>query len=207
MHGDIRVKSSKGQGSTFEFDVTNKVNPDTKLIVLENDLSALSILIIDDTRTALTATKNQLQAWDATCFCANNTEEALQIINDQGANTFDKVMVDNSLMAEDKALKPSASTAILLVVDNEINREIAQGIINDLGLECATAENGSDALSKLESYAMSEAKELCIKAGMNDYLSKPVDTVSLQYQIWDEAAALRRMRNKPERLLVMAICS
>jgi CheY-like chemotaxis protein len=39
------------------------------------------------------------------------------------------------------------------VDDNEINRQTAQAIINDLVLECVTAENASDALSKLESYA------------------------------------------------------
>ncbi|MFT4721794.1 MAG: CheY-like chemotaxis protein [Candidatus Azotimanducaceae bacterium] len=57
-----------------------------------------------------------------------------------------------ALPSDDDALKPFAGTAILWVDDNETNREIARGIINDLGLECVTAVNGSDALSKLESY-------------------------------------------------------
>ena len=37
--------------------------------------------------------------------------------------------------------------------DNEINRQTSQGIINDIELECVTAENDRDALSKLESYS------------------------------------------------------
>lgn len=37
--------------------------------------------------------------------------------------------------------------------DNEINRQTAQGIINDLAPECVAGENASGAPSKLESYA------------------------------------------------------
>jgi two-component system sensor histidine kinase/response regulator len=384
MQGTIRVKSKKGRGSTFEFKIPAKVSPNATNIPRVVDLSALSILIIDDNLTALATMRRQLQTWGAECFTANSTDEALQILSDQGADTFDRVIIDNSLFAtgnnllvpenslfaagsnlfveENKALsstlsaafgvppktilvmvppsflelgtaqeiestmllykpvtprsldraitavfsahnpidflhersvladhknalQPFAGAAVLVVDDNAINREIAQGIINDLGLKCVTAENGSDALSKLETQsedsdfnyfgvvlmdcqmpvmdgytateqirndrvgalnarvpivamtanAMSEAKELCFKAGMNDYLSKPIDEAALTDKLvrwltfsakerlivvnskacdpptsqptklpaWDEAGALRRMRNKPERLMVM----
>ena len=333
MKGAIRVQSKKGQGSTFEFELTTKVSQRTAKKLFVSDLLALSILIIDDNLTALGTTKSQLQTWGALCFTANIIDEALQIISNQSADSFDRVMIDSSLFAtgdrlrvpennlfaagsnlyleENKAfsahnaiddsralstspnakrgLEPFAGTAILVVDDNEINREIAQDIINDLGFVCGTAENGSDALSELENHAkrknynhvgvvlvdcqvpvmdgytatehirdfragalnarvpviamtanaMSEAKDLCFKAGMNDYLSKPIDEAALidklvrwltfcveeklieldqrtadshapqpthpaQLPVWDEAGALRRMRNKPERLLVMA---
>jgi PleD family two-component response regulator len=113
---------------------------------------------------------------------ANNKKEARQANNDRGAEhhtessallykpatplNLDRAMSNaipeqkpidlkhqrTALSSDDNALQPFAGTAILLVDDNEINRKIAQGIINNLGLECVTAENGSDALSKLESY-------------------------------------------------------
>jgi hypothetical protein len=59
-------------------------------------------LDLRDMGAALTATKNQLQAWNATCFCANNTEETLQITKHQRA----------ALPSDDNALQPFAGTAI-----------------------------------------------------------------------------------------------
>jgi hypothetical protein len=98
---------------------------------------------------ALTATKKPMTSMECNMLlcqqhiCANNTEETLQITNHQRA----------ALPSDDNALQPFAGTAKLLGDDNEINRQTAQGIINDLALECVTAENASDARSKLESYA------------------------------------------------------
>lgn len=59
---------------------------------------------------------------------------------------------------------------VLLVEDNEINREIAEVILTEMGLEVETAPDGADAV------AMEEDKENALAGGMNAHPVKPIDT-------------------------------
>jgi len=106
---------------------------------------------------------------------------------------------------------------VLLVEDNEINREVILALLKDTGLEEDTVVNGKEALEKvkekeydlilmdvqmpvmdgltatkemrdkgiktpivaLTAHAMKEEAERCLKAGMNEHLSKPVDVKKL----------------------------
>ncbi len=114
-------------------------------------------------------------------------------------------------------------TRVLLVEDNEVNRELATEVLRRHGLIVDTAENGQEALDKLEeqSYELilmdiqmpvmdgyeatkhirsklglvrlpiialtasssSSVREKCIEAGMDDYLSKPIDIHELMEMI------------------------
>ena len=125
---------------------------------------------------------------------------------------------------------------VLLVEDNPINQKVAQSLINMLGLECETADNGELALQRMaaggldlvlmdcqmpikDGYsatrewrqietarsltplpiiamtanAMAGDRQKCLDAGMDDYLSKPVDRRLL------ELCLARWLQRSPQR--------
>lgn len=125
----------------------------------------------------------------------------------------------------------SPTFKLLLVDDNEINREVALGLLEDFGVEAETAENGKEAIEKLQAaqspYLLilmdcqmpvmdgfsasrkiregaagdiykkipiialtanvtAKDRENCTQAGMDDFLTKPIDPSALEasIQLW-----------------------
>ena len=96
MGGGISLVSEEGKGSQFIFDITLKEGKVDKSALLDEDLSALRILIIDDyalTRDLLTSI---LSRHDISCDAVPSAEEALDIL-EEGKNTYDACLVDYSL--------------------------------------------------------------------------------------------------------------
>jgi two-component system sensor histidine kinase/response regulator len=116
-------------------------------------------------------------------------------------------------------LAPIRGARVLLVEDNELNREVALGLIEDAQLFLDTAENGAIAVQKINhqeydlvlmdmqmpvmdgvtatkairsdprfqslpiiamtANAMDRDRQICLEAGMNDHLAKPIDPQKL----------------------------
>lgn len=140
----------------------------------------------------------------------------------------DFISVSSSSIPPKRQLLTKKICRVLLVEDNPINQEVAQGLLQDMGLTVALANNGNEAIRTLttspkdippfqailmdcqmpvmDGYeatrqirngasgteyqnipiiamtanAMTGDKEKCLRAGMNDYVSKPIDPDTLE---------------------------
>ncbi|RZI83953.1 MAG: response regulator [Rubrivivax sp.] len=122
--------------------------------------------------------------------------------------------------AQGGAVTHRLGARVLVVEDNAINREVAQGMLNAVGMEVELAVDGLDALTRVQAQAydlifmdmqmpvmngieatkairalpgwadipivamtanaFGEDRRICLEAGMNDFLTKPVDMDTLR---------------------------
>ncbi len=83
MGGEIKVKSTVGQGTTFSFTITTKVGHEEKRQYASFNTSANEgkhILVVDDNSTNLSILKSQLELWKLVPTLAKSGEEALNMI-------------------------------------------------------------------------------------------------------------------------------
>ena len=158
MDGDIGVDSLEGQGSTFWFTIPlAEVNDTDKLVNLYDEKSGLSnealqtdlrLLAVDDHPVNQTFVRKLLKKLGFNHVdLAENVQEALNMIE---KNTYDIVLMDCQM----PELDGYQATTLL--------RQREEGTDTHLPVIALTAN------------AMMGDKEKCLKAGMDDYLSKPI---------------------------------
>jgi PAS domain S-box-containing protein len=168
MGGKIAVESEAGKGSAFSFDLTfqkssKSQNEDRIPAPLEkNALEGIRILLAEDNPTNQQLTKLFLNKWGADVDCADNGKIAVEKIKE---NKYDLVLMDLQ-MPEMNGYEA-----------NEIIR--SKYSLSELPVIAVTA------------YASAEDKMKVFKSGMNDFITKPIDTNEMYEKI------LKNVNRKP----------
>ncbi len=162
--GSIAVQSELGIGSVFTFNLKFKKNMPSSLdkmdIVEENrmveNFSGLKILLVEDNLLNQILAKKVLTDWNWEVEVAENGLIALEKI---GNGRFDVILMDIQMPEMD---------------GYETTRAIRR----------MSKESGCQVpIIAMTAHAMSGEAQKCIKAGMNDYISKPFDTKVLHSKI------------------------
>ncbi|MCP4130552.1 MAG: response regulator [bacterium] len=160
MGGEIRVSSKPGQGSTFSFNVylqhSEKPDPAKNEIpeLREEQNQPLRILVAEDNavnaRLAL-ITLGKLN------HQAENVTNGIEVLETVAHKHFDLILMDIEMPKMD-----GLEAAI----------KIRQGEAGE--------KQASIPIIAMTAHATIEVKEECLKAGMNDYVSKPINISSLE---------------------------
>ena len=172
MGTQLEVKSTYGKGSTFSFSLEQTVRDWEEIGTREEAQKALlqeatlytesfqapnaKILVIDDTPVNLTVMRGLLKNTRVQIDTAQSGEEALQLVR---KNEYHILFVDHLMPKMD---------GIEFLAENFADSE---------------SINKNTPAVALTANAVSGAKDMYLKAGFDDYLSKPIDPKKLEEMI------------------------
>ena len=160
MEGRIDFKSIPGKGSSFWFTARFEVGqaepeaPVAEIVPMNREFQPLMILLVEDNAINQFVMQHHLQRLGHRSEAANTGREALQKLSQ---NRFNLVLMDCQMPELD-----GYSTT----------RIIRRSLTYD-----------SLPIIALTAHALSEERQRCLDAGMNDYLSKPVSQVELSQML------------------------
>ena len=163
------------------------------------------ILLVEDNIINQEVMQGLLDDWGLECVIAEDGIQALELLSAEHQAPFELILMDCQMPQMD---------------GYEASRRIRRGEAGETARKTP--------IIALTANALKGDKEQCLAAGMDDYLSKPIDTFELEKkfnrwlpkdlsietehilstslpsplndQVWDKHAALKRVGNKPERL-------
>jgi|GEM_PF-946745 len=156
MEGDIGVQSKKGEGSSFFFscmlekaDVEKEYIPlSVKTQVEDQQNKELRVLLVEDDAVSRMVVKRMAKGRNWNFEVAENGQEAVDIIQQR---SFDIILMDVQMPCMDGY----EATRIIRSMETLSNRHIP--------------------IIAMTAYALKGDRERCLEAGMDDYLSKPVN--------------------------------
>ncbi len=181
MGGDIMVESEFGQGSTFSFTVVFGISEADRIVKKETtglkniQIKPQRILLVEDNAANRLLIRIVLERFDHEVIEAIDGIEALNIlVEDQ----FDLILSDIQM----PELDGYSLTRIIRACEEgkEIEAEIVKGVDNSLIEKLRDQlHDKRQLIISLTANAMSDDKEKCFAAGMDDYLTKPIDKEEL----------------------------
>lgn len=167
MEGSLAVESAPGMGSTFSFtlrfapsvipdDVSTDISPQIEASAGKATRCSLSILATDDVPVNQELIRAILEKHGHRVTLASNGQEA---INFWRSGSFDLLLMDLQMPEMD------GLTATIMIRNEESER------------------GGHVPIVAMTAYAMTGDRDRCLQAGMDDYLSKPVNPPELMETI------------------------
>lgn len=156
MEGDFTVTSEAGKGSSFSFTMLTKAGENLvkgttapQQVIQKNELNHLKILVAEDN--------------DINVFLAQKLLNNLDIKPD---------LARDGLIAVEKASENKYDIILMDIhMPNMDGLEATKTILSSL-----PKEQQPKAIIAMTADAFRENEEACLKAGMNDFISKPLDT-------------------------------
>lgn len=161
MNGDISVKSQLNQGSTFSFSVRLKPPRQTHKMASKPPVpvsfEGLQVLLVEDNEINQEVMLAILKGLDVNVFIANDGLEALATLSHSQRLKFDLILMDCQMPNLD---------------GYEATRRIRAGEAGEIFSHIPIAA--------LTANVMDSERVKCIEAGMNEYLTKPVEIGALK---------------------------